>query len=100
MAYAYENQTAHHVHAGAEAGEEQDLVCGNHPLAAGLNIKSQHLALERFRVHISLLSKPCSSSVSESHALSVLLPSVLPSSSQQRTFSHVLKPSCFWNSRW
>jgi hypothetical protein len=30
----------------------------------------------------------------------VRFPSVPHSSSQQRTFSHVLKPSCFWNSRW
>jgi hypothetical protein len=36
MAYAYENQAAHHVHAGAEAGEEDNFIGGNHPFAAGL----------------------------------------------------------------
>jgi hypothetical protein len=33
---AYKNKTAHHVHAGADAGVESDLVGGNHPLATGL----------------------------------------------------------------
>ena len=37
----YENHAAHHVHAGAEAGEEDDLVSGNHPLAAGLNSEDE-----------------------------------------------------------
>jgi hypothetical protein len=32
----YKNKTAHHVHAGANAGVEADLVGGNHPLAPGL----------------------------------------------------------------
>jgi hypothetical protein len=32
----YKNKTAHHVHAGAKAGEEHDLVGRNHPLATGL----------------------------------------------------------------
>ena len=32
----YEDKTAHHVHAGAETAEQDDLVAGNHPLSAGL----------------------------------------------------------------
>jgi hypothetical protein len=32
----YEDHAAHHVHAGAEAAEKEDLVCGNHVLATGL----------------------------------------------------------------
>lgn len=35
---AYKNHTAHHVHAGAEAAEEDDLVGGDHPFATGLDI--------------------------------------------------------------
>lgn len=37
---AYENKTAHHVHGGANAGEEGRFVGGNHPLAAGLHIST------------------------------------------------------------
>jgi len=37
----YENHAAHHVHTGAKAGEEDDLVSGNHPLAAGLNSEDE-----------------------------------------------------------
>lgn len=32
----YEDETTHHVHAGAEAAEQEDLVTGDHPLSAGL----------------------------------------------------------------
>lgn len=32
----YKDETAHHVHTGAEAGEKQSLEHGHHELAAGL----------------------------------------------------------------
>lgn len=32
----YENKTAHHVHGGTQGAEKDDLVGGDHPLAAGL----------------------------------------------------------------
>ena len=36
MIGTYEEQAAHHVHAGAEAGEEDALVSRDNPFAAGL----------------------------------------------------------------
>ena len=36
MRQTYKDKAAHHVHAGAEAGEENDLVSRNHPLSTGL----------------------------------------------------------------
>lgn len=34
--HTYKNQTTHHVHASTQAGVEDGLVTGNHPLAAAL----------------------------------------------------------------
>lgn len=58
----YENETPHHVHAGAEAAEQHDLVRGDHPLAAGLSIACQHSALHSILLPISLCSPPPSAS--------------------------------------
>ena len=35
-ACTYKDETTHHVHAGAQAGEHEDLVTGDQPLSAGL----------------------------------------------------------------
>ena len=36
MHVAYKDSSAHHVHAGGDAGEEEDLVAWNHPSATSL----------------------------------------------------------------
>jgi hypothetical protein len=55
----YEEETAHHVHAAAETGEEADLVRRNHPLAAGLErAVSQRLYLHAQSVLIASCVPP------------------------------------------
>jgi hypothetical protein len=44
----YEDKTAHHVHTGADAGVESDLVGGNHPLAAGLCERTVSILIIQF----------------------------------------------------
>jgi hypothetical protein len=44
----YEKEAGHHVHAGAEAGEEDDFVPRDHPLAAGLRKQSSAFQFEMF----------------------------------------------------
>jgi hypothetical protein len=50
----YEKQAAHHVHAGAKAGEQEDFVPGDHPLAAGLSSQSLVFQSECVAARMSL----------------------------------------------
>ena len=51
---AYKDETAHHVHAGAEAAEHDDLEAGNQVLSAGLRSN-----LSEFILVFSHFQTPC-----------------------------------------
>jgi hypothetical protein len=86
---AYENKTAHHVHAAANAGVESDLVGGNHPLAAGLCEQTVSVLPIRFLNFLtraqmcSLLRWPPLSL--SAHVISLDHPTSFPSSSNTET---------------
>jgi hypothetical protein len=95
----YSEETGHHVERCTEAGEEHGLVGGDHPLATSLYAKI-------VSVWPIVLLSPCARVRDVSWiVLMTLRPRHIhscPSSFvwRLRTFSQVLRPSCFWNSRW
>lgn len=99
----YKNKTAHHVHGGTKGAEKDDLVGGDHPLATGLVTCQLCLPLLA-PLKLLLRSHCCCLGVRFPSISTPVTPSsfqlILPTPHVERTFSQVLRPSCFWNSRW